>query len=118
MDDIDTTPVRSTPPLISPSNLKKRYHHLSAPSPFFLQCPKGTYREQEKGRGVEDCAPCPVNTYQNTTGATAETDCIRCPDGFFAELEGTAECTCMTEDSCSSEWQNYQRDSMPYVGRQ
>lgn len=73
---------------------------------------------QEKGRGVEDCALCPVNTYQNTTGATAETDCIRCPDGLFAELEGTAECSCMTEDSCSFEWQNYQRDSMPYVGRQ
>eukprot|EP00904_Undaria_pinnatifida_P010008 jgi/Undpi1/6137/HiC_scaffold_20.g08622.m1 len=83
-----------------------------------VECPKGTYRVQERGLGVEDCALCPVNTYQNTTGATAETDCIRCPDGLFAELEGTAECSCMTEDSCSSEWQNYQRDSMPYVGRQ
>lgn len=82
------------------------------------QCPRGTYRGQEKGRGVDDCDLCPVHTYQNITGATSEKDCIRCPDGQFAEMEGTSECRCMTEDSCLPEWQNYQRDSMPYVGRQ
>ncbi|CAM9966952.1 unnamed protein product [Ectocarpus sp. 12 AP-2014] len=81
------------------------------------QCPKGTYRAKGKGSGVDDCALCPVNTYQNTTGATAETDCIRCPDGFYAEEEGTAECSCVTEDSCLPEWQNFQRDSMPHIGR-
>ncbi|CAM9650856.1 unnamed protein product [Sphacelaria rigidula] len=81
------------------------------------QCPKGRYRERGKGRGAEDCTLCPANTYQNTTGASAEADCIRCPDGFFAEQEGTAECSCITENSCLTEWQNHQRDSMPFVGR-
>ncbi|CAM9368201.1 unnamed protein product [Scytosiphon promiscuus] len=82
-----------------------------------MECPEGTYRVEELGRGVDDCALCPVNTYQNTTGATASTDCVRCPDGYYAEEEGTAECICMTEDSCLPEWQNYQRDSMPHIGR-
>lgn len=81
------------------------------------QCPKGTYREGEKGRGVQDCDLCPVNTYQNVTAATAKIDCIRCPDGLYAELEGTAECSCITADSCIPEWQNYQRNSVPFVGR-
>lgn len=112
LDTSNSAPIR---------NLVKNTSLLGIPPslPFpTKQCPRGTYRGKEKARGVNDCALCPVNTYQNTTGATAQTDCIRCPDGFFAEEEGTAECNCMTEDSCLPEWQNYQRDSTPYIGRQ
>lgn len=108
------TPALTMPPAGRPAS---RGNKSLAVCVQLEQCPRGTYREDEKGRGVDDCALCPVNTYQNTTGATADTDCIRCPDGFFAEEEGTAECNCMTEDSCLPEWQNFQRDSMPYIGR-
>ncbi|CAM9328582.1 unnamed protein product [Discosporangium mesarthrocarpum] len=82
-----------------------------------VECPRGTYRSESKGRGVEDCSLCPENTFQNSTGAAAVTSCIRCPDGHYAELPGTAECLCITESSCHPKWQNFQRESMPFIGR-
>jgi hypothetical protein len=37
--------------------------------------------------------------------------------GHAFHSAGMALCKCITPRSCQKEWQNFQRDSVPFVGR-
>ncbi len=80
-------------------------------------CPKGSYRAQPGGVAVSSCLKCPPGFYLNATRTADPAQCRRCPDGTFAHEAGMDVCKCITSRSCLPEWQNYQHDSVPYIGR-
>lgn len=57
-------------------------------SVFEIKCPKGTYRNEIKGKSVEDCLKCPENTYNKEEGQAL---CQSCGTGATS-LEGQSYC--------------------------
>lgn len=80
-------------------------------------CPKGRYASGTRGTGLDHCDKCPENTYLNATGSTSNTNCLRCPAGKFADEKGMPLCKCITKDSCTDQWDESDRDTIPFVGR-
>uniref|UniRef100_A0A7S1TV74 Tyrosine-protein kinase ephrin type A/B receptor-like domain-containing protein n=1 Tax=Phaeomonas parva TaxID=124430 RepID=A0A7S1TV74_9STRA len=64
-----------------------------------VDCPRGRYRSDPRGRYLESCAQCPVGKYVNDTGSAFIEDCLRCPAGKFAPEPGLALCKCITTKS-------------------
>lgn len=82
-----------------------------------FNCEKGRYRPVPGGVSMASCIKCPAGYFLNATGATEATQCKRCPDGTFAPEPGMDLCKCITPRSCLPEWQNFQRASVPFIGR-
>lgn len=80
-------------------------------------CPTGRYRDREGARKLEACSQCPQGYYVSTEGSTREGDCDRCPDGTFGPEPGLAICKNITKMSGLNKWRNYQRESVPFIGR-
>ena len=86
-------------------------------------CPKGRYREDEKGRYMESCSQCPVGKYVNDTGSESILNCLRCPAGKYGKVPGLALCECITPASCADpqEFESpadaEKRASFPFIGR-
>ena len=78
---------------------------------------KGRYRDREGARKLEACSQCPQGYYVSTEGSTREGDCDRCPDGTFGPEPGLATCKNITKMSGLNKWKNYQRESVPFIGR-
>ncbi|GMH80791.1 hypothetical protein TL16_g08696 [Triparma laevis f. inornata] len=88
-----------------------------------VECPRGRYREDEKGRYMESCAQCPIGTYVNSMGSSSILKCNRCPAGRFGKFPGLALCECINEKSCleppefPSPADAEKRQTFPFDGR-
>ncbi|CAN0218217.1 unnamed protein product, partial [Phaeothamnion confervicola] len=80
-------------------------------------CPAGSYRAATLGREVSDCSLCPQGTFLNSTGSVTIHDCTRCPDGYYGDADGLAVCECITASSCEAMYDQFQRESQPFIGR-
>mmetsp|Transcript_42331 Transcript_42331/g.73593 ORF Transcript_42331/g.73593 Transcript_42331/m.73593 type:complete len:241 (-) Transcript_42331:247-969(-) len=89
------------------------YNNTQACNP----CPEGRYREIPRGRYLDSCTKCRINTYLNFTGSFDQRDCLRCPDGTYTLEEGQGTCKCITQYSCKDKYRDFQRGSMPFIGR-
>jgi hypothetical protein len=105
------------------------------------KCPKGTYANVTGSTSDAQCYRCPDGKFGPEPGGWVGVEqCFRCARRVlvwlfcllglggmlrvssrratcFVHAAGMALCKCITPRSCQPEWENFQRQSVPFVGR-